>query len=173
MAELWVNNDGLPIRFGTELAKVGEGGQYRWNGPFAEYEYDVIWDDLEAFGTVDFLGRSVRIPNGMLLTEATFEVSEAFTSLGAPTLTFGFHNADGTAYDADGIDVSIAMTAIDAVGDTITCDGALVNKILDNPNKKYSYVTCTVGVADYTAGKGKLRLKLYVPHGGTKPPLHP
>lgn len=169
----WVNYDGLPIRFGVDQAEVGEGGQYRWNGPMAEYEYDVIGLDLEAFGTVDFLGRTVRIPNGMLLTEATFEVSEPFTSLGSPTLTFGFHNADGTAYDADGIDAAIAMTAIDAVGDTIVCDGDLVNKILDNSAKKYSYVTATVGVANYTAGKGKLRLKLFVPHGGTKPPLHP
>lgn len=169
----WVNNDGLPIRFGVDQADTGEGGQYRWNGPFAEYEYDVIWNDLEAFGTVDFLGRSVRIPNGMLLTEATFEVSQGFTSGGAATLTFGFHNADGSAYDADGIDAAIALTAIDTVGETVTCDGALVNALLKNPNKKYSYVTATVGTANYTAGKGKLRLKLFVPHGGTKPPLHP
>ena len=169
----WVNNDGLPIRFGVDQADTGEGGQYRWNGPFAEYEYDVIWSELAAFGTVNYLGRSVRIPNGMLLTEATFEVSEAFSTAGSPTLTFGFHNADGSAYDADGIDATIAATAIDAVGGTVTCDGDLVNKILDNGTKKYSYVTATVGTANYTTGKGKLRLKLFVPHGGTKPPLHP
>lgn len=169
----WVNDDGLPIRFGAELAVPGEGGQYRWNGPFAEYEFDLIWDDLAAFGTVDFLGRSVRVPNGFLLTEATIEVTEAFTSGGAATLTLGFHNADGTAYDADGIDAAIALTALDTVGETTVCDGALVNTILNNPNVKYSYHTATVGVANYTAGKAKLRLKYFVPHGGTKPPLHP
>lgn len=168
----WVNESGLPIRFGTDLAADGKGGQYRWHGPFAEYEFDINAGELEAFGTVTFLGRTVRIPDGMLLTEATFEVSEAFAGAGA-TLTFGFHNADGTAYDADGIDAAIALTAIDAVGDTITCDGALVNALLQNPTKKYSYVTATVGTANFTAGKGKLRLKLFVPHGGTKPPLHP
>lgn len=169
----WINESGLPIRFGTELAADGHGGQYRWNGPMAEYEYDVEFDGLEAFGTPSFLARTVRIPDGMLLTEATFEVSQPFTSGGAATLTFGFHNADGTAYDADGIDAAIALTAIDAVGDTVVCDGALVNALLQNPVKKYSYVTATVGVANFTAGRGKLRLKLFVPTGGTKPPLHP
>lgn len=169
----WVNADGLPIRFGVDQAAAGEGGQYRWHGPFAEYEFDIIGVNMEAFGTVDFLGRTVRIPNGMLLTEATLETSEVFTSGGAATLTLGFHDADGTAYDADGIDVAIPITSMDAVGETVVCDGALVNAILNNPIKKYSYVTATVGVANYTAGKAKLRLKLFVPHGGTQPPLHP
>lgn len=169
----WVNNDGLPIRFGAELAEPGEGGQFRWNGPFAEYEFDLIGTELAAFGTVDFLGRSVRVPNGALLTDATIEVSEPFTSGGAATLTLGFHNADGTAYDADGIAVALALTSLDTVGETTVAAGALVNTILNNPTKKYSYHTATVGVANYTAGKAKLRLKYFVPHGGTKPPLHP
>lgn len=168
----WINESGLPIRFGTELAANGNGGQYRWNGPMAEYEYDLVWNELEAFGTPTFLARTVRIPDGMLLTDATVEVTQAFTGSGA-TLTLGFHNADGTAYDADGIDAAIALTALDTVGETTVCDGALVNALLQNPGPKYSYVTATVGTANFTAGKAKLRLRLFVPDGGTKPPLHP
>lgn len=168
----WINESGLPIRFGTDLAANGAGGQFRWNGPMAEYEYDIVWNELEAFGTVTYLGRTVRIPDGMLLTEATIEVSEAFTSGGAATLTLGFHNADGTAYDADGIDAAVALTALDTVGETTVCDGALVNTILANGSKKYSYVTATVGTADYTAGKAKLRLKLFVVKGGASAPLN-
>lgn len=169
---VWINESGLPIRFGTELAAVGNGGQFRWNGPMAEYEYDIIWNELEAVGTPTFLGRTVRIPDGMLLTEATIEVTQVFTSGGAATLTLGFHNADGTAYDADGIDATVALTALDAVGETTVCDGALVNTILANPSKKYSYVTATVGTAAYTAGKAKLRLKLFVVDGGSLAPLN-
>lgn len=173
MAETWVNGDGLPIRFGTDLAQVGEGGQFRFHGPWAEYEFDLIWDDLKPFGTVDIIGRSVRVPNGFMLHEATVEVSEAFTSGGAATLTIGYHNADGTAYDADGIDAAIALADLNAIGKIVTCDGALTHKILDNPVKKFSYHSVTVGTANYTAGKAKLRLKYFVPHGGTRPPLHP
>lgn len=168
----WVNNDGLPIRFGVDQAETGEGGQYRWNGPMTEYEFDIIGVNLEPFGTVDYLGRTVRIPDGMLLTEATLETTEIFTSGGAATLTLGFHNADGTAYDADGIDVAIPLTSMDVVGETVVCDGALVNAILANPVKKYSYVTATVGVANYTAGKAKLRMKLFVVTGGASAPLN-
>lgn len=168
----WVNADGLPLRFGVDQAKAGEGGQFRWNGPMVEYEFDLIWNKLEPFGTVDYLGRSVRIPDGMLLTEATIEVTQAFTSGGAATLTLGFHNADGTAYDADGIDVAVPLTSLDTVGETTVCDGALINAILANPSKKYSYTTATVGVANYTAGKAKLRMKLFVVDGGSVPPLN-
>jgi hypothetical protein len=169
----WTNESGLKIRFGTELASLGKGGQYRWNGPVAEYEYDIIGTQLNAFGTVTFLSDTVRIPDGMLLTDATIEVTQPFTSGGSATLTLGFHNEDGTAYDADGIDATVALTALDAVGETTVCDGALVNTLLQNPSYKYSYVTATVGTANYTAGKAKLRLRLFVPDGGTKAPLHP
>lgn len=168
----WINESGLPIRFGTDLAAAGKGGQFRWNGPMQEYEFDVIWNELEAFGTVTYLGRTVRIPDGVLLTDATIEVTQPFTSGGAATLTLGFHNADGTQYDADGIDATVALTALDTVGETTVCDGALVNTILANPAKKYSYVTATVGTANYTAGKAKVRLKVFVVDGGSLPPLN-
>lgn len=159
----WVNADGLPINFGTNKAKVGHGGEFRWNGPMEEYEFDVIWDELEAFGTVTYLARTVKIPDGVLLTDATIEVTEAFTSGGAATLTLGLHNADGTAYDADGIDATVALTALDTVGETTVCDGALINTILANPAKRYSYVTATVGTANYTAGKAKVRFRVFKP----------
>lgn len=168
----WINESGLPIRFGRELAESGHGGQFTWVGPNVEYEFDVIWDELEAFGTVTFLARTVRVPDGLLLKSASFTTTQAFTSGGAATLTLGFHNADGTAYDADGIDATIALTAIDTVGETVTCDGALVGALLANGSKKYSYVTATVGTADYTAGKGKLRLTFINVDGGSSAPLN-
>lgn len=158
----WMNNDGLFIKFGAEEARVGGGGEYRWNGPFTEVEIDVRWNMLNAFGTVTVLDDTVRIPNGVLLTSAEFETVVPFTSGGAATLDLGFYDTDRTtAYDADGIDVAIALTAIDAVGETVTCDGALINTILANntPN----LITATVGTANFTAGRGKLRLRYFVP----------
>lgn len=159
---VWYNNDGLLVKFGTEEAVVGGGGEYRWNGPFTEVEFDVQWDKLNAFGTATILDETVRIPNGVLLTSAEFETIVPFVSSGSATLTLGFFDTDRTtAYDEDGIDATIAKTAIDAVGETVTCDGALINTILANntPN----LVSATVGTADFSAGQGKLRLRYFVP----------
>lgn len=158
----WLNNDGLLIKYGTEEALHGGGGEYRWNGPFTEVEIDVQWNRLNAFGTRTILDETVRIPNGVLLTSAEFEVIVPFTSGGSATLTLGFFDTDRTtAYDEDGIDATIALTAIDAVGETVTCDGALINTVLANntPN----LISATVGTANYTAGRGKLRLRYFVP----------
>lgn len=158
----WTNNDGLYIKYGAEEANVGGGGEYRWNGPFTELEFDVQWNKLNAFGTVTILDETVRIPSGVILTYAEFEPTIGFTSGGAATISFGLYDTDRTtAYDEDGIDATIALTAIDAVGETVTCDGALVNTKLSNDTP--CLVTATVGTANYTAGQGKLRLRYFVP----------
>ena len=158
----WYNNDGLLIKYGVEEAATGGGGEFTWKGPFTEVEIDVQWNKLNAFGTRTILDETVRIPNGVLLTSAEFEVVVPFTSGGSATLDLGFYDMDRTtAYDADGIDAAIALTAIDAVGETVTCDGALINTILANntPN----LLSATVGTANFTAGQGKLRLRYFVP----------
>ena len=158
----WLNNDQLLIRYGTEEAQTGGGGEFRWNGPFTEVEIDIVWNKLNAFGTRTILDETVRIPNGVLLTSAEIEVVVPFTSGGSATLDLGFYDMDRTtAYDADGIDAAVALTALDAVGETTACDGALINTILANntPN----LISATVGTANFTAGQAKLRLRYFVP----------
>lgn len=159
----WMNNDGLLIKYGTEEAQVGGGGEYRWDGPLTELEIDIQWNRLAAFGTEKVVDETIRIPNGVLLQSAEFRVITPFTSGGSATLTLGLINPDrSTAYDADGIDATVALTAIDAVNETVTCDGALIGTVL-NAAQGSSLVTATVGTANYTAGKGVLRLRYFVP----------
>ena len=162
----WINNDGLLVQFGTELAKTGGGGEFHWTGSFAQHEFDIDFSKLNAFGNITVLDYTVRIQNGILLTSAEFETVVPFTSGGSPTLDIGLVDDDATttdSYDIDGIDVAIAMTAIDAVGETVTCDGALINTILANPGNKKSLVAVRVNVANYNAGRGKLRFNYFVP----------
>ena len=159
---VWFHNDGLLVRFGVEEADVGAGGEYRSNGPFVEVEFDVQWNKLNAFGTFTILDDTVKLPNGILLTNAEFETIVPFTSGGAATLSFGIYDTDRTtALNATGIHSALALTAIDAVGETTTLTGTLINTILANntPN----LVSATVGTANFTAGQGKLRLRYFVP----------
>jgi len=155
----WYNADGLIVKFGTTEAEPTFGGEYRTPTSTRIIEFEINAADLEAFGTPTFLSDTVKLPNGVLLEAAEFVVLEAFTSAGAATLTFGLYDDDeATAYDADGIDAAIALTAIDTVGEKVTCDGALVGTVLANNTP--SYVAATVGAANYTAGKGVLRLHI-------------
>ena len=130
---VWVNDDGLVVKFGTEEADRGKGGIFtdKMYGDCTVYEFDIRAAELEPL--------------------------VAFTSGGAATLTIGLYDTDRTtALDADGIDAAIALTAIDTVGEKVTCDGALVNTVLSNDTP--CLVGATVGTAAYTAGRAKLRL---------------
>lgn len=158
----WYNNDGLLIKYGPEEARVGGGGEYRWVGPFTEVEIDVQWNRLAAFGTRTILDETVRIPNGVLLTSAEFEVVVPFASGGLATLDFGFYDMDRTTeYDADGIIAGATAASLSTVGATIVGAGALINTVLANntPN----LISGRVNVANFTAGRGKLRLRYFVP----------
>ena len=162
----WTNDDGLFIRFGTTEGEVQHAGDYRGVGQLHEVVVEVSFDWLDdvAVGTEQIISDTVRIPDGVHLKSATFYVETAFDSAGeAATLTFGLIDEDrSTAHDADGIDAAIAESAIDAVGDEITCDGALIETTLSNSGTPM-LLTATVGTEAFTAGKGWLTVRYYVP----------
>ena len=160
---IWTNSDGLKIRLGLDQAKVAREGVTSTMGEEKEAVFDL---DYAALPTVAengvFLNRvpGVIIPAGSILRSATIIVSTAFDSAGdAGTLTIGLSKPDGTVIDADGIDAAIAQTAIDAAGEEVACNGALIKTKLAND----SCVTVEVDTAAFTAGRAKLILKYITP----------
>ena len=95
------------------------------------------------------------IPANALITDANLIMTTAATSGGAATLTIGTYNSAGTAIDADGIDATIALTALDAIGEVVQCDGAQVNGVV-TVGTAAAYVGLIYATAAYTAGAGKL-----------------
>lgn len=95
------------------------------------------------------------IPAGSYITNAYLIVDEAFTSGGSATLTVGTYNAAGTAVDADGIDATVALGVIDAVGDVVVCNGAQVGGT-STVGSADVYVEAIYGTAAFTAGSAKL-----------------
>lgn len=94
------------------------------------------------------------IPAGSLIKRADLVMTTAATSGGSATLTIGTYNAAGTAIVAAGIDSAVALTAIDAVGETVRCDGThttTAGYIAEN-----AYIGAIYGTAAFTAGVGKL-----------------
>jgi hypothetical protein len=159
----YTNADGLTMRFGTEKAKVAQVGTPRPAGSFKQIVATISYDKLEAFGTVTLLDelRASIIPVGAIITSSRLDTITAFTSGGSATLDIGIYKTDGTtAIDADGIDAAIAKTAIDAVGEKVVNDGALVNGAALTFD---GILTATVGTANFTAGKALLTIEYYLP----------
>ena len=157
----YTNADGLSIAFGTDRAKKGLVGSPKTDGVNTMVVAEIDWSRLGAAGTrtaLDWIPLSA-LPTGALIRSATLIVSEVFTSGGAATLSIGTQENDGTVIDADGIDAAIAITAIDAIGDEVACDGAQIGAIL----AKDAYLETTVGTAAFTAGAAKLVIEYYVP----------
>lgn len=154
---IWTNPDGLRVRFGTDEATSALVGSPAQSGSYKEVIADFTYADLPAFGTETFLGGVPRValPAGVLLREVLLIPTAAWASSGSATLTLGLSKQDGTTIDADGIDATIAKTAIDAIGETVTCDGALINTVLAYD----SYLSVTVGTADFNAGAMKMVIK--------------
>ena len=94
------------------------------------------------------------IPAGAYITRASLIVSAAFAGASA-ALNIGLQTAAGVAIDADGIDAAIAVTAIDAIGDVVACNGANVGGVV-SVGTAPAYVSLDYDTAAFTAGTAKL-----------------
>jgi hypothetical protein len=161
-SNVWVNSDGLVVRFGLEQAKEALAGAGAQAGEMKTVEAVLDSDRMAAFGTNLILGEATKVclPAGFKLVSATLYVEEAFDSSGdALTLSIGLCEQDGTVIDDDGIDSAIAQAAIDSTSESVACDGALIGTIL----AKDSFLTVLANTATATAGRGHLVIKLLPP----------
>jgi len=169
----WVNNDGLRIRFGTGESLVSRGGELPYASEVHTIEVELLAADLKAHDDstdpTTVLDFNARIPEGAFLKSAELEVITAFAGATA-TLDIGLVDADDqlaafTDHDDDGIDSAIAVTAIDAEGDVITCDGALIGTTLgaSGTGEGGFLISAEAGTATFTAGEARLRVKYYIP----------
>ena len=154
----YTNADGLRVVTNDDQGVVKTQG----TAPGAMHQCLVV--DIPAFtaigttfGAANIDVMNPVIPANSLILSATLVMTTAATSGGAATLTIGTYNAAGTAIDADGIDATVALTAIDAIGETVRCDGAhLTTAGLVTVD---AYIGLIYATAAYTAGAGKLYIE--------------
>lgn len=162
----WRNNDGLVVRFGTTTATPSTVGVVSDNDDVVTVValIDTASDNFPSATGTDTIydpARGVAIPQGSLVRACTLVTLEAFDSSGDNgTLTIGLLKEDGTALDVDGIDVTIAQSAIDTVGETVACDGDLVNGVALTAD---GYLSLNNGTSLFTAGKALLTITYIVP----------
>ena len=150
----WTNADGLTVLMHEEQGEVETTGRALGvrqtlvvelaDATTLATSYSAAAGPTEAF-----------IPANALIVEAHFITETGFTSGGSAVLDIGLYNSAGTAIDADGVDNDIGLTAIDAVGEVVKCDGALVDGTA-TVGTSDAYVGFRYTTAAYTAGSGKL-----------------
>lgn len=150
----WTNADGLTVLMHEEQGQVNKTGQTLSN-PRQTVVLEITDATTLASSAATPSALDAFIPAGAYITAAYTIVDTAFTSGGAATLTIGLYQQDGTAIDADGIDAAIALTAIDAAGDVVVNNGALVGGVL-TVGSNDAYIAANYGTAAFTAGAAKV-----------------
>lgn len=153
----YTNTDGLRVLTNDDQGVV------KTQGVSATSMSQVLVMDLTltalgtTFGASNIDLNNPYIPAGSLIKRADLVMTTAATSGGAATLTIGTYNAAGTAIDADGIDATVALTAIDAIGETVRCDGAHLT--VGGYVAENAYIGAIYATAAFTAGVGKLYIE--------------
>lgn len=161
----FVNADGLRWTFGRGEALVGKAGDLQ-QGHLHVTRALIEWDKLRGFGDgtdpTTILDYGTRIPKSSFIHKAELQVMVDFTGGSSPTLSIGFCDADTmdigsalthTGVAADGIDSTIAMTALQLADQDgpIVCDGADIATVTGT--SPGGYLLCAeAGTIDFTAG---------------------
>ena len=151
------NADGLTQAYGTAEANVEIGGKVS-EGQYSKLVINFDFNDLNS--TTEEIVSEQVLPDNVNIKSAQLFVTTAFVGA-TGTLDIGLIQASdrSTAIDQDGIDVAIAVTAIDAIGDVVDCDGALITPGASaGPITESGLVTMTNDTADFTAGAGILTI---------------
>jgi hypothetical protein len=151
----YTNADGLFTLTDRDQGSVGG------EGVTARASRQTLVIDITSANTASTFGASnidqlaPTLPANCIIVNADLVITSPFTSGGSATLTIGTYNAAGTAIDADGIDATIALTALDADGDVVQCDGAQVSGLV-TVGGAAAYVGWNWGTAAFTGGTAKL-----------------
>ena len=151
----YTNADGLFTLTDRDQGSVGG------EGVTARASRQTLVVDITSANTASTFGASnidqlaPTLPANCIIVNADLVITSPFTSGGSATLTIGTYNAAGTAIDADGIDATIALTALDADGDVVQCDGAQVSGLV-TVGGAAAYVGWNWGTAAFTGGTAKL-----------------
>jgi hypothetical protein len=164
----WTNSDGLVVGFGTH-SEDNDVVAVSGSGNTKIYTVEVTGTDLvDTFAAANIKPQDALIPRGSQIKSAVFQVHTAFTSGGSATLDLGVFGTT-VVDDADGIDVDIALTVIDAIGDIVICNGALVGGVIPvgATANEDCYIAPSYETAVFTAGTGTLTVEVILPSGSS------
>jgi len=168
MATLHTNKDGLSQWYGTRSTsdfavtrRTNDSGAVQ--SLIVDFDYTMVGETTATWFDEDSGGGSTpdspsylqaTLPANCYIKSATLIVKTAFVGATA-TVNIGTYLKAGTAVDAIGIDEDILITAIDAVGDVVLCDGTQVGG-LTTIGTADVFIAVDSDTAALTAGSARL-----------------
>lgn len=167
MANTWLNNDKLYIKFGTSAADVATAGEYRYDGPLHMVEVKI--PDMTKITATDgsyILDDAFRIGKGWRIQTVEVITDTACTGTGA-VLNVGIIRSDrSTEEDFNGFLAALAQTSLTPAGKTLTLHtgdtsaGALLGTNLASTAAS-GYLVADYDTAAFTAGAIRIRIYYY------------
>jgi hypothetical protein len=162
----WFNQDGLFIRYGQKEVEPQKTGVFGTAADGGTHVVETKLDLTALTSTHAIIDEGVYIPKNYILERVEIVTEVAATSGGSATLTIGTRrNSDRTTdVDVAGVVSALALTAMDAVGETTvlrqgsTSAGTKVGAVLSADH--VTKLVARANVADFTAGKVTVRMYL-------------
>lgn len=166
----WTNQDGLVVGFGTHTSDNAVPAVTSEVGAVKTMTMLVTGTAIEAAASLTAASlhpQGAFIKRGSIIQRAKFETVVPFTGASS-TLNIGTYKV-GTIATVDvaaGIASALALTAIDAIGETVVCAGTLVNGTIPVGATSDSDVEIVFGygTAAFTAGSGILTVEYIEPN---------
>jgi hypothetical protein len=162
-AATWTNSDGLVVGFGTHSADNDVAGQDSGRGRIKTMTVHLSGADITTQTATDATipPQAAQIKRGSRIHSARLTCIAPWTSTG--TLNIGTWGrgtlATPAVDDLDGIDATIDVSsALAAAGDTVICDGALVNATVTVGETSNSDCVISFGWATSTMTDGEAEL---------------
>lgn len=153
----WMNNDGLFIKYGTELAVPTTGGDYCMYGELREQEVTITLADMTT--SAQIVADTTFFPEDMLIEQV--EVVADTAAVGGTSVSVGLVKLDrSTAISTTAFVAALPIANINVDGEknTLTAGqtyaGANVGTTASDPG----YITCLVA-GTFTDGVIKVRIK--------------
>lgn len=128
---VYLNNDGLEVRFGSSKATLLLGGTLKTFGELKEVHLKIV--GLSVTATHVPIDKRINIPSNSYIDEGILVVDTLFTTgSGTPALNLGLMNDDGdgtfSTLDDDGLDVAIALSGVlDTLDKRIDMNGTQID----------------------------------------------
>lgn len=154
----WLNEDGLYVKFGTDEATPGIGGETNISGDLREMAFDV---DLAALTTSAVIqGDNIWLPKNARIDSVVVEVVTAAEGATAD-LNVGLMKTDRTtAYEADGLVKAADVATIDAAGKKLTLivGATAAGDSIGTTLTENALITADYDTAAFTAGLVRVRV---------------
>lgn len=161
----WLN-DGLLKKFGVEKTVVNKAGEYVTTGAIREIEVNI---DLTALTTTDaIMSDTTWIPANVRIQDVQVITKTVATTGTSAALNVGLIRNDRTTMvDADGFVEALAVTAMDAAGETTTLSapvsGTSVGNLIGTTIANTGYITAATSTGTFTAGEAIVKIRYYRP----------